>query len=186
MDYQWWGNIMRTRFLPRRRLVLTGILATACLLQSVELPLATTTTTTFTVSITLTATCTITSASALNFGPAGILSTAIPQTSTINVICTNGTTYNIGLDAGTGPGATVAARKMTNGGNAVTYSLYRDAAHTQVWGNTVSTDTVAGTGDGQAAGQNYTVYGLVPAQTTPPASAGGTTYSDTITVTVTY
>ena len=34
----------------------------ACLLQSVELPLATTTTTTFTVSVTLAATCTIDSA----------------------------------------------------------------------------------------------------------------------------
>jgi len=186
MDYQGWGNVMRTLYMRKRRLVLTSILATTCLLQSVELPLATTTTTTFTVSITLTATCTITSASALNFGSAGILSTAIPQTSTINVICSSGTGYNIGLDAGTGTGATVAARKMTNGGNTVTYSLYRDAAHTQVWGNTVSTDTVAGSGDGLAAGQNYTVYGLVPAQTTPPASAGGTTYSDTITVTVTY
>jgi len=177
---------MRTLFMRKRRLVLTSILATTCLLQSVELPLATTTTTTFTVSITLTATCTITSASALNFGTTGILNTAIPQTSTINVICSSGTGYNIGLDAGTGSGATLAARKMTNSSNTVTYSLYRDAGHTQVWGTTIGTDTVSGTGDGLAAGQNYTVYGLVPAQTTPPASAGGTTYSDTITVTVTY
>ena len=176
MDYQGWGNVMRTLFMRKRRLVLTGILATTCLLQSVELPLATTTTTTFTVSITLTATCTITSASALNFGSTGILSAAIPQTSTINVICSSGT----------GSGATVATRKMTNSGNTVNYSLYRDTNHTQVWGNTVGTDTVAGTGDGLAAGQTYTVYGLVPAQTTPPAAAGGTTYSDTITVTVTY
>jgi spore coat protein U-like protein len=102
------------------------------------------------------------------------------------VICSSGTGYNIGLDAGTGSGATLAARKMTNSSNTVTYSLYRDAGHAQVWGTTVGTDTVAGTGDGLAAGQNYTVFGLVPAQTTPPASAGGTTYSDTITVTVTY
>jgi spore coat protein U domain-containing protein, fimbrial subunit CupE1/2/3/6 len=172
--------------LRKRRVALIGVLAGACLLQSAELSLATTTTTTFTVSITLTATCTITSASALNFGSAGILNTAIPQTSTINVICSSGTGYNIGLDAGTGSGATVAARKMTNSSNTVTYSLYRDAGHTQVWGTTIGTDTVSATGDGLAAGQNYTVYGLVPAQTTPPASSGGTTYSDTITVTVTY
>ena len=129
---------MRTLFMRKRRLVLTSILATTCLLQSVELPLATTTTTTFTVSITLTATCTITSASALNFGSTGIRSTAIPRRSTINVICSSGTGYNIGLDVGTGAGATYAARKMTNSGNTVTYSLYRDAAHTQVWGETIS------------------------------------------------
>jgi spore coat protein U-like protein len=172
--------------LRKRRTALIGVLAGACLLQSAELSLATTTTTTFTVSITLTATCTITSASAMNFGTTGILNAAIPQTSTINVICSSGTGYNIGLDAGAGTGATVAARKMTNSSNTVTYSLYRDTNHTQVWGNTVGTDTVSGTGDGQAAGQSYTVYGLVPAQTTPPAAAGGTTYSDTITVTVTY
>jgi len=47
-------------------------------------------------------------------------------------------------------------------------------------GNTVSTDTVAATGNG--ASQSYTVYGRVPAQTTPAPG----TYTDTVTVTVTY
>ena len=172
--------------LRKRRVGLIGVLAGACLLQSAELALATTTTTTFTVSITLTATCTITSATALTFPPSTILNAAVPGQSAITVICSSGTGYNIGLDAGLGSGATVAARKMTNSGNTVTYSLYRDTNHTQVWGNTIGTDTVSGSGDGQAAGQTYQVYGLVPAQTTPPAAAGGTTYSDTITVTVTY
>ena len=49
-----------------------------------------------------------------------------------------------------------------------------------MWGNTVSTDTVAGTGNG--SGQSYTVYGRIPAQTTPAPG----NYADTITVTVTY
>jgi len=49
-----------------------------------------------------------------------------------------------------------------------------------VWGNTVGTNTVAGTGTGNS--QSLTVYGNVPAQATPPAA----TYNDTITVTVTY
>jgi spore coat protein U-like protein len=172
--------------LRKRRIGLIGVLAGTCLLQSAEFSLATTTTTTFTVSITLTATCTISSASALTFPPSTLLNASVSGQSAITVLCSSGTGYNIGLDAGTGPGATVATRKMTNSGNTVTYSLYKDSSHTQVWGNTISTDTVAGTGDGQAAGQTYQVYGLVPAQTTPPAVAGGTTYSDTITVTVTY
>jgi spore coat protein U-like protein len=94
--------------------------------------------------------------------------------------CTNTTPYNIGLDAGTGTGATVAARKMTNGANTITYSLYSDSGRTTVWGNTVGTNTVSATGNG--ASQTYTVYGRVPSQTTPAAA----TYTDTITVTVTY
>jgi len=163
-----------------RRLGLTAILATTCLLVSVEQPLATTTTTTFAVSVTLAATCTINSASALNFGNQGILSTNVDQTSTIQVTCTNTTPYNIGLDAGTGTGATVAVRKLTSGGATVNYTLYSDSGRTTVWGNTISTDTVAATGNGAA--QNYTVYGRIPTQATPAPG----TYSDTITVTVTY
>ena len=141
---------------------------------------AATTTTTFTSQITIIASCVINSASTLDFGSQGVLVANVDQTSTIQVQCTNTTPYNIGLDAGTGSGATVATRKMTNGGATVNYSLYTSAARTTVWGNTVGTDTVAATGNGAA--QNYTVYGRVPAQTTPaPAS-----YTDTVTVTVTY
>ena len=69
---------------------------------------------------------------------------------------------------------------MTRGSATVTYSLYSDSGRTTVWGNTVGTNTVAGVGNG--ASQSYTVYGRVPAQTTPAAA----TYTDTITVTVTY
>src|ERR1700751_2026875 len=130
---------MRADFMGKRRLGLLGILATACLLQSVESSLATTTTTTFSVSVTLAATCTINSASALNFGGSqGLLTTNVDQTSTIQVTCTNSTPYNIGLDAGTGSGATVATRKLTSGGATVNYSLYSDSGRATVWGNTVS------------------------------------------------
>jgi spore coat protein U-like protein len=51
---------------------------------------------------------------------------------------------------------------------------------TSNWGQTVGTDTVSSTGTG--AVQSFTVYGQVPAQSTPAPGA----YSDTITVTVTY
>jgi spore coat protein U-like protein len=141
---------------------------------------AASTTTTFAVQATITATCTINSASTLNFGTVGVLAANVDQSSTIQVTCTNTTPYNIGLDAGTGSGATVAVRKLTSGGATVNYSLYSDSGHATVWGNTVSTDTVAATGSGAA--QNYTVYGRIPAQTTPAPG----NYADTITVTVTY
>jgi len=69
---------------------------------------------------------------------------------------------------------------MVLGANSVAYQLYRDSGRTQVWGNTVGTDTVAGTGTGSA--QPLTVYAIVPAQTTPPAG----TYTDTVVVSVTH
>jgi len=142
---------------------------------------AQTATTNFTVQIEITAECLINSATALDFGASGVLSSATTGTSIITVQCTSGTSYDVGLNAGLGAGATVASRKMTGPASAtVTYSLYTDAAHTSVWGETIGTDTVSSTGTGAA--QAYTVYGQVPAQSTPAVG----TYSDTITVTVTY
>jgi spore coat protein U-like protein len=154
--------------------------ATLCLLPLAHSANAATVTSTFTVQMTVTSSCVINSASTLNFGSQGVLTANVDNTSTLQVQCTNTTPYNIGLDAGTGTGATIAARKMTSGGATVTYSLYSDSGHATVWGNTVGTNTVAGTGNG--ASQSYTVYGRVPAQTTPAAG----TYTDTVTVTVTY
>lgn len=139
-----------------------------------------TTTTTFQVQMTIAAQCIINSASNLDFGTQGVLAGNVDQSSTIQVQCTNTTPYNIGLNAGTGSGATVGLRKMTSGGNTINYSLYTDASRSTLWGNTVGTDTVASTGNGAA--QSFTIYGRAPAQTTPAPGA----YADTITATVTY
>jgi spore coat protein U-like protein len=140
-----------------------------------------TTTTNFQVQLTIAAQCIINSASTLNFGGSqGLLLTNVDQTSTLQVQCTDSTPYNIGLNAGTGSGATVAVRKLTGGGGTINYSLYTDGAHSTVWGNTVSTDTVAGTGNG--SNQSFTIFGRVPAQATPAPGL----YADTITVTVNY
>ena len=141
-----------------------------------------TVTTTFTVQITITNACTIVSATNMNFGSVGVIGGAgVGATSTITVQCTQSAPYTIGLSAGTGTGATIASRLMTSGAsNTVGYSLYQDVAHSLVWGTTIGTNTVAGTGSG--ASQAITVYGFVPSQSTPPAAV----YNDTITVTVTY
>lgn len=141
---------------------------------------AVTSTTTFNVQIVINSECQAQSATNMNFGSTGVLTAPVDATSTINVQCTQSTPYDIGLSAGNGTGATVAARLMTSGaGNTITYSLYQNNARTVVWGDTVGA-TVASVGTG--AVQSFTVYGRVPAQTTPPAA----TYTDTITVTVTY
>jgi spore coat protein U-like protein len=114
----------------------------------------------------------------LDFGTQGPLVANIDQTSTITVTCTTGAAYNVGLDGG-GSG-NINARRMINGTNNVGYQLYSNSARTNVWGNTVGTDTVAGSGNGTS--QTLTVYGRVPPQTTPVAAV----YNDTVNVTVTY
>jgi spore coat protein U-like protein len=140
-----------------------------------------TVTTTFTVSTDVQTACVV-SATALNFG-AYITTAASNATSTITVQCNNLTTYNIGLDQGTSPGATTTTRAMTGPTGAVPlgYSLCSDSAScAKNWGDVVGTDTVPGTGNG--SGQPYTVYGHIPAGEVSRAGA----YSDTITVTVTF
>jgi spore coat protein U-like protein len=138
-----------------------------------------TTSTSFTVTATVTPSCTVSTAGA-NFGTVGVLTSAIDTTGTVNVTCSSGAPYNVGIGAGNGTGATVSARKMSNGANAVTYSLYSNAGRTAVWGNTIGTDTLTGIGIGTS--QALTVYGRVPAQAAPPPG----TYTDSAVVTVTY
>lgn len=103
----------------------------------------------------------------------------LDSTNTVTVTCTDGTDYDIGLDAGTGSGATVATRKLTSSGNTLDYTLYQDAPRTTVWGDTVSTDTVSGTASALPA--IHTVYGRIGNGQNVP----GGVYSDTITITVT-
>lgn len=134
-----------------------------------------------TVRITIQAQCVVQTASDLDFGTNGVIATNIDQTSTIGVQCTTGQTYNVGLSAGAGTGATTAVRVMTGPASAtVNYAIYRDSNRTQTWGVTIGTDTVSGTGNGNV--QNLTVYGRVPTQTTPAPGV----YTDTVAITVTY
>jgi spore coat protein U-like protein len=132
----------------------------------------------FGVTASVVASCGI-SATNMNFGNyAGALTNS---TSTVSVSCTSGTTYNVGLNAGVGSGATVTNRKMTSPASAtLKYALYRNNTHTQNWGVTIGTDTASGTGNGSA--QPLTVYGQMAAgQSGNPAI-----YTDTITATITY
>lgn len=160
-------------------------LKVACLagLLAVALPsgaYAATATGTLNLSITITASCSVVSATAVNFGSVAAIAANIDQTSTLTVNCSSTTPYTVGLGVGSGAGATVAVRKMTSGANVVNYTLYRDAARTQLWGTTIGTDTVAGTGSG--ANQTLTIYARTPTQAVPPPGA----YTDAVTITITY
>ena len=137
---------------------------------------------TFDVTATIIASCSIT-ANDLSFGNYDPLSaTALDQTSTISVTCSNGADYDIQLSGGIS--ADVNARTMDDdatGTNLLNYSLFRDSGRTDNWGVSNGIDTYQGTGTGSA--QTITVYGRIPAgQTTPPIGA----YTDTITATIEY
>ena len=163
-----------------RRLCLLAPLALYC--ASSESAHATTTTATFSSTLTVVASCSILSTNTLNFGGSqGVITSAVNATTTFNVQCTNTTTYNVGLNAGTTTGGTTTTRLLTDGAShTVQYKLYSDSSRTVNWGNVVGTATVAGTGNGSS--QTLTVYGQVPVQTTPQPA----TYIDTVTITVTY
>lgn len=129
----------------------------------------------FVVQATVARRCTV-NAATMNFGNvAGFLAGNRDATSVIGVQCVAGTAYKVGLDNGTH-----GTRRMSGPGGFIGYELYRNSGRTQRWGNTPGTDTVDTSGSGST--QNLTVYGRVPPQSTPAAG----TYTDTVTVTVTY
>ena len=163
------------------RTILGGLLVSLLLLLARDPADAATVTGNFQVKITIQNACAITSLNDLDFGTQNVLTSAVTGSTTLSVHCSNTTPYNIGLDTGTGAGATLAARKMTGPGAAtITYSLYQNSGFTLLWGDVIGANTVAGTGTG--GDQNYTVYGQVPAQSTPAPGL----YTDTILVTVTF
>ena len=141
---------------------------------------AATSTGSFQVTLTIQGTCSLQTATVLAFGAQSAIASNLDATSSISVLCTNATPYTIGLNAGTGTGATVAQRVLTNGSATLNYSIYSDSARTQVWGVTPGTDAQAGTGTG--ATQTYTAYGRIP----PASNLTAGAYTDTISVTVTY
>lgn len=134
----------------------------------------------FTASATVVNNCLI-SATNMAFTSTGVLSSALNATGAITARCTNGDAYEIALSSGAS--GNVAARQMqrSGGGGAVNYQLYTDAARTSAWGDgTAGTTMATGTGSGNAV--SITVYGRVPAQTTPMPGS----YSDTITATISF
>jgi spore coat protein U-like protein len=175
---------------PKRIIGWALLLAAACSAPlDGSIAQATTQNTTFTVSVTIQASCTI-SANTMAFGNQGVLAASVQQTSQITVDCTNTTPYTVGLDNGQNfSGGTRRMKETIAGTTFVNYGLYTDAAHTNAWTTTTSTTTCTGgantcaigTGTGSAQ-PPITVYGLIPAQTTPAPG----TFQDTVTATVTY
>lgn len=143
---------------------------------------AATATSTVTVSATVIDSCTVTS-QALPFGAYNSISGDGLDTSALaSPTCTRGTAYAVSLNAGIGADATETARKLSGmEGASLTYGIYADAGRSSVWGSGAGgTTQIFGTGNGEA--QPMTMYGRIPGAQTVRVG----TYTDTVTVTVTY
>jgi spore coat protein U-like protein len=129
------------------------------------------------ISAVVTASCSVT-ATPLAFG--GYTPTAVATTTaTVAVTCLNGTVATIGLNPGLNGAAGGVSRSMANGASKLGYEIYQDSGHAAVWGASgAAAETFTSTG----ATQNLTAFGQIPAG--QPVAIGS--YSDTVTVTVTF
>jgi len=144
---------------------------------------AATATTTFAVTATVLAGCAVTATDLIFGNYSSTAGSPTDATSTVIATCTNGIAYTIAADAGTGSGATVAARSMTGlvTGGTLNYLMYTNAGHTTLWGNGTLSTTTYGATSGLLP-DTYTVYGRIPAGQHPAAGL----YADLVTVTLSY
>ncbi len=124
-----------------------------------------------------------------NYNPlsSGTLSTA----STVQVKCGGvaGLAIPYKIHLGKGGGTSYSARRLASGSNLLSYNLYTDNTYTAIWGDkTGGSSEVTGIIGLDVLGLSppaaHTIYALLPGGQTTAVPA--TTYTDTITVTVTY
>lgn len=112
------------------------------------------------------------STSNIDFGTTSRNTQNIQATGSLNVLCTNGTPYNISLNNdGT-------LKNTQDGSLKLSYRLYQDASMSKEWGNS-SENRFSQRGTGQT--QNITIWGKVPETNVPSGQ-----YIDTVTATITY
>jgi spore coat protein U-like protein len=134
-------------------------------------------------------TCNFTSTPGMAFG-AYDDSSATPNDATTSIVvqCFRiGGPADVTVTLQLGPSATsgtTAPRRMASGANRLDYNLYRDAARSQVWGQTTGSDTasitVIGIPNLGSRTGTFVIYGRVPALQNVPAGA----YSDSLQMTV--
>lgn len=176
---------MQLESIHMSRLTVSVILL--CFLAAPSLCMAADASNDLAVSATVITSCRVNSG-ALNFNtydPVNLhASTPLQRSGIFRVTCTNGSSVLAKLSQGNNPtgGSTDASpiRRMEGDpGIYLNYELYQDASHSTAWGNTNGTGKSL-TGSGTQ--NNVTVYGRVlPGQLVPEG-----TYSDTITITVSF
>lgn len=120
------------------------------------------------------------SAAPLAFGNIDSTANSIAAATSIQATCSATTPYSILLNGGLTGATDPSERMMQHGSDRLKYGLYRDAAHSQIWGDSPGVNVLGGSGIG--SNQSINVYGLIPSQSTPPLG----TYTDTVVVTIDY
>ncbi|MCC8401576.1 spore coat protein U domain-containing protein [Paraburkholderia sp. MMS20-SJTN17] len=167
----------------RATLHLSKLLAIAALAAiAASAQAQTTATTTFQVRITIQGTCLISSATDIDFGTQLSAASTYSQTGTINVQCTNGLPFTLGLNGGTVTGDVNARAMESTAGTRIPYTLSHDSTGTN-WGNDAPS-WYSGTGTGIGPGYNIplTVYATATVGGTEPVGQ----YLDTVTATISY
>jgi spore coat protein U-like protein len=131
------------------------------------------------VSLTVNNDCTITAPN-ISFGSAPVVAAFSTVSQTLNLSCTKGSAYTVGLDAG--QNASGGRRRMVSSGNYLAYDIFKSAG-TTVWGSVgaarrSSTDAEINPGNGLGTGSQVFNYNakVYTDQTTPPAG----TYLDNV------
>lgn len=131
------------------------------------------------------------STTAVAFTPFNPLSVSSADgTGNVRVSCAGvvGLLINYNLALSKGASGSYAVRTMVAGAKTLNYNLYKDAACTQVWGDSsgsslMLTDAIVLNALGIGPANNHPVNGRIPAGQTSVTPGG---YTDTITVTLTY
>lgn len=135
-----------------------------------------------TVSMNVTNDCQITAPN-IAFGSAPVISafTAVSG-QTINIACTKGSAYTVGLSDGQNPVSVGGRRRMISGANYLAYDIFKSATTTR-WGSVGAARRASSTaevnpGNGLGTGSQVFNYNakIYPDQTTPPAG----TYLDNV------
>jgi spore coat protein U-like protein len=159
----------------RARIATFVVLTAGALLMASGAAQAQTASAGFNVTATVVNRCTI-SATALGFGTYDAVA-AVNAQSDVTIVCTRGAVTWTGLDDGQHVALT-QRNMLGNTSEMLPYNLYREAARTNEWRNTLATG-VSWTSTGRAA-HALTVYGTIPAGA--DVSAGS--FTDTVQATV--
>jgi spore coat protein U-like protein len=138
--------------------------------------------TTLTVNLTVANDCTITAPN-ISFGSAPVISAFAPVTGlTINLACTKGSAYTVGLSDGQQALSVGGRRRMISGSNYLAYDIFKSAGTTR-WGSVgsarrASSDAEVNPGNGLGTGSQIFNYNakIYTDQATPPAG----TYLDSV------
>lgn len=139
---------------------------------------------TFAVNLNITNDCTTITAPNVSFGSAPLVSSFSTVQQTINVVCSKGSTYTVGLSNGSYYSGTT--RQMASGTNRLAYDIYKGTTTTSRWGPTGTDRWSSATStsiNADTITRNFTYTArILTTQNTPAAG----NYTDSVVVDVSF